>query len=107
MKVAWYEMLWYFMLVYQIVCNVLLLKLMLPVKIRSSSCISTNLRVHSVRHGVHQSDRLWVEAAFEPSCSGLNAPQPLARGEGVKQSMGRVGLGDLGGVLLPLFILHH
>ena len=32
-----------------------------------------------------------VEAAPEPSGSGLHALQPLTRGEGYKQSMGRVG----------------
>lgn len=50
------------------------------------------MKVCLMRHGVHQSNSLWVKAAFEPSCSGLNAPQPLARGEGgVKHSIGRVG----------------
>lgn len=37
---------------------------------------------------VHQSYSIWVEAAFEPS---LNAPQPPAQGEGVKQLVGRMG----------------
>lgn len=32
-----------------------------------------------------------VEAVSEPGSSGLNAPQLLAQGEGVKKYMGRVG----------------
>ena len=47
--------------------------------------------MHSVMYGVHQSDSLRVEAAPEPSSSGLHALQPLTRGEGCKQSMGQVG----------------
>ena len=49
------------------------------------------MKMCSMRRGVHESNSLWVEAAFEPSGSGLNAPQLLAQGEGVKQSMVRVG----------------